>query len=159
VAWAPPGSAACPSSAPPVDVSGRWVLNRVEGDFDGLMADAGVSWATRRLAKSFNYGAGLVSQTIEQEGDSVVIVFQNGPGQAAHTMRLSVGGGRQSTDNEDGTRVAIEPVWQDKSLLIPGQNADGSTMQTTRRFLSGQEMVCESLTSKGCVVRRYFARG
>ncbi|CAK0881261.1 unnamed protein product [Prorocentrum cordatum] len=43
VAWAPPGSAACPSSAPPVDVSGRWVLNRVEGDFDGLMADAGVS--------------------------------------------------------------------------------------------------------------------
>merc|ERR1712232_576296 len=42
------------------DFSGRWVLNRVEGDMEAIMVDAGVSWATRKKAKTFAWGAKMV---------------------------------------------------------------------------------------------------
>lgn len=146
------------SSAPPVDMSGQWVLSRVEGDFEALMIDAGVSWALRKMAKSMNYGAGLVTHSIEQEGNSLVIECNNGPGQATGTMRLAVGGGSQSTANEDGAPIVVEPRWDGRCLVVAGRAADGSALRPLKRFVSGQEMVCESATSSGDVARRYFAR-
>jgi len=146
------------SSAAPADFSGSWVLNRVEGDFEALMADAGVSWAIRKMAKSMNYGAGLVTQTVEQDGNSLAITFQNGPGQAPSVMRLVVGGGVQTTSNEDGSDVTLQPRWEDHSLCLTGKTASGSNLQPARRFLSGEEMVIESRTSQGLAVRRYFAK-
>lgn len=139
-------------------MSGQWVLSRVEGDFEALMIDAGVSWAVRKMAKSMNYGAGLVTHNIEQDGNSLVIEVNNGPGQATSTMRLAVGGGCQSTDNEDGAPIVVDPRWEGRCLLIVGRAADGSAVRPLKRFVSGEEMVCESTTSSGDVVRRYFAR-
>jgi len=139
-------------------MSGHWVLSRVEGDFEALMIDAGVGWALRKMAKSMNYGAGIVTHDIEQEGNSLVIEFNNGPGQVTSTMRLAVGGGGQSTANEDGAPIVVDPRWEGQCLVITGRAADGSAMRPGKRFVSGQEMVCESTTSSGDVVRRYFAR-
>lgn len=146
------------SSSAPVDLSGNWLLSRVEGDFEALMADAGVSWALRKLAKSMNYGAGLVSQTVEQEGSSLVITFNNGPGQPTNVMRLNVGSGLQIANNEDGSCITVDPRWEDQCLYMSGKSAGGTDMQPTKRYLSGQEMVCESTTSTGIVVRRFFSR-
>jgi len=156
--WADGRSHASSPSAPPVDLSGRWVLSRVEGDFEALMIDVGVSWAMRKMAKSMNYGAGLVTHSIEQEGNSLVIEFKNGPGQATSAMRLAVGGGNQSTANEDGAPIVVEPRWEGRCLVVAGLAADGSAVRPSKRFVTGQEMVCESTTSSGDVVRRYFAR-
>jgi hypothetical protein len=122
------------------------------------MADAGVSWTVRKLAKSWNYGVGVVSLKVEQEGSSLVLKFHNGPGQGENVMRLEVGGGQQSTINEDGSNITVTPRWEDQALIVTGRAEGGSALQPTKRWISWEELVCESRTSTGVVVRRYFER-
>ncbi|CAK0834246.1 unnamed protein product, partial [Prorocentrum cordatum] len=155
------GSTAATSSAgdeAPVDLSGSWVLNRVEGDFEALMVDAGVSWTVRKLAQGAGYGAGIVRHEIKQDGDQLEIIFKTRPGKTDR-MTVRIDGCVQGTTNEDGTPVEVRPRWEGLGLCMSGSQPSGSPMQPTRRYLVGQELVCECSTSKGAMVaKRIFTR-
>jgi len=147
----------CSSQKVPADLSGTWVLDRVEGDFEALMADAGVPWAIRKLAKGAGYGAGMVRHVIRHEGDWLDVIFNVRPGKTEH-MRVKMGLEEQSTANEDGTPIVVHPRWEGDALVVTGKGQDGSPMQATRRYMADQELVCESQTSTGVAVKRFFTR-
>jgi hypothetical protein len=130
----------------------------VEGDFEALMADAGVSWTVRKLAKGAGYGAGMVRHDIRLEGDRLAIVFKTRPGKIDE-LAVRLGVADQGTLNEDGTPIRVFPRWEGDALCMSGTQEDtGATMQSTRRYLVGEELVCESMTSTGLVVKRFFTR-
>jgi len=72
------------------------------------------------------------------------------------SLRLCAGS--QSSENEDGTPAVIELRWEGKALCMQGKLKDGSNMQPTKRYLVGQELVCESSTSGGLLAKRTFTR-
>jgi len=155
------GSTAATSSAgdeAPVDLSGSWVLKTVEGDFEALMLDAGVSWAVRKLAQGAGYGAGIVRHEIRQDGGQLEILFKTLPGKTDR-MAVRIDGCAQSTTNEDSAPVEVRPRWEGLALCMSGSQPDGTPMQPTKRYLAGQELVCECSTSNGVVAaKRIFTR-
>lgn len=141
------------------DFSGRWVFRRHEGDFDAMMIDAGTAWATRRLAKAMGYGAGLVVQVIEHSGEILTINFRAGT--SSYMQRLHIGelDGQQSSFTEDGDRACFRCLRDGNSLSIDGYRLkDGSKLQSNRRYMLGDEMVQETLTSSGQIVKRFYAK-
>jgi hypothetical protein len=130
----------------------------VEGDFEALMVDAGVSWTVRKLAQGAGYGAGIVRHEIKQDGDQLEILFKTRPGKADR-MAVRIDGCVQRTTNEDGVSVEVRPRWEGLAMCMSGSQPDGSPMQPTKRYFSGQELVCECSTSKGVMVaKRIFTR-
>jgi hypothetical protein len=139
------------------DLSGKWKFSKIEGKFEAMMIDAGVSWATRKMAKSANYGIGLGTQAIEQNGNDLTINVHNGF--LGTTMRLNVDGKEQECIGEDGARVLVVPSWERRTLRVEGKTKQGNRkIQLTRRYLCGDQMVIETTTSKGEKVLRYFSR-
>lgn len=139
------------------DFSGKWKFSKIEGNFEALMIDAGVSWATRKMAKSANYGIGLATHAIEQNGSDLTINVHNGF--LGTTMRLKVDGKEQECIGEDGAHVLAVPSWEGRALRLQGKTKQGhKNIQLTRRYLSGDKMVVETTTSKGEKVLRFFSR-
>jgi hypothetical protein len=138
-------------------LSGMWQLIRVEGDMEALMSDAGFSWTTRAMARGANYGVGLSSLTIAQDGDHVSISYHSGL--ASHSSELRVGAGEQETLHEDGTSIIAVPWWDGPALRVECRRKDNSmAMQPAKRYLQDEELVCDSTTSRGEVVKRFYAR-
>jgi hypothetical protein len=143
-------------SAGPI-LTGSWCLSRFEGDMDAIMLDAGYGWTTRKMAKGANYGVGLTSFVVQQDGDRVVIRFSTGL--SSHTSELQVGAGEQETVHEDGTPVIAVPRWEGPALIVESRRKDNSAaMQPAKRYLQGEELVVESVSSKGDIVKRFFER-
>lgn len=137
--------------------SGLWQLVRVEGDMEALMLDAGFSWSVRTMARGANYGVGLSSLTIAQDGDHISISYHSGL--ASHSSELRVGAGEQETLHEDGTAIIAVPWWDGPALRVECRRKDNSmAMQPAKRYLQDEELVCESTTSRGEVVKRFYAR-
>lgn len=136
---------------------GKWKFSKFEGNFEAMMIDAGVSWTTRKMAKSANYGIGLATHDIQQRGNELSINVHNGL--LGTTMKLTVNGREQESIHEDGTRVLITPSWEGQMLRVEGKTKQGHRkIQSTKRYLSGEQMVIETTTSSGEVVLRYFSR-
>lgn len=153
--WESASDDATPRQVP--DFSGRWAFKRFEGDFDGMMADAGVHWTIRRLARGANYGVGMLFQDISQQGDHITINFNNHT--SVSTMELRVGLTDQATRNEAGEPVVMSASWEGTALHLAGARAkDGRRMQDTFRYMQGQEMVLETRVSCGKVLRRFYAQ-
>merc|ERR1719223_2189731 len=91
--------------APRPDFSGKWCMTHAEGDWSQFMADAGVSWALRRLAKSMNYGLGTTFQDIKQNG--LHFVIDHSTPVRSTTMKFSAGSGYQETTGADGLPVLV----------------------------------------------------
>jgi len=136
---------------------GTWNFRRVEGDFEALMVDAGVNWVIRQMAHQSNYGIGLAWQQIQQEGDKLTIIVSNGLMNT--TMDLVLNGMEQTTVNEDGTAIRVTPRFENDMLLLDGRSEQtGKPLQSTRRYLCGNEMIIETTTSTGVVMKRCFRR-
>lgn len=144
------------TSSPP-NLQGQWLLSRIEGDFEELMIDQGFSWSYRAMVRGVNYGIGMVTHNIRQNGNAVSVCYENGP-TARHSMSIHVGAGEQATVSEDGRPIVVAPMWEGSSLCLAGRDRNGVAEQPSRRFLVGRELVCESTTSHGAVARRVFVR-
>eukprot|EP00929_Paragymnodinium_shiwhaense_P101505 TRINITY_DN6464_c0_g1_i1.p1 TRINITY_DN6464_c0_g1~~TRINITY_DN6464_c0_g1_i1.p1 ORF type:complete len:329 (-),score=75.06 TRINITY_DN6464_c0_g1_i1:567-1445(-) len=139
-----------------VDLSGDWVLDRTEGPMEDLMADAGVSWAVRRMARGANFGVGIVGQKIVQKGDAISIEFKT-----FQTCRTAfrAGAGEYDAVGEDGLPIVVNGRWEGSSLLVEGVFKDGGApLQKSRRYLEGDEMVHEAFALAGFSAKRIFRR-
>mmetsp|Transcript_94310 Transcript_94310/g.243581 ORF Transcript_94310/g.243581 Transcript_94310/m.243581 type:complete len:301 (+) Transcript_94310:97-999(+) len=142
--------------APP-DFSGKWTLKGVEGDFEEVMVDAGVSWAVRKMARGANYGAGVVQQNIEQTGSSLLIESKQGPG-STRMIKYDIGVGEQRAIGEDGASIVVTPRWEGQTLVVEGTLETGARIQTFKRYFDGPDMVIETITSKELAAKRIFAK-
>jgi len=139
------------------DFNGSWRLIGVEGDFEEVMADAGVSWVVRKMARAAAYGAGILRQIITQDQDHITIEHCGAPMSGLTDFRI--GGGEQKTFREDGKVIIANPTWYGKVLHVEGILEDGTPMQALRRYLNCEsEMVIEVTTSTGWVVKRLFKK-
>lgn len=139
-----------------VDLSGDWVLDRVEGRIEDLMTESGVSWSLRKLAQAANYGAGVVHQVIKHDGDKFAVEFQN---LTSATTSVQVGTAKQETSAEDGTPILASAHWEGSSLWIEAVNRDtGAPMHKSRRYIQDGEMIQETIALDGFSVKRIFHR-
>jgi hypothetical protein len=141
------------------DLSGTWNLERIEGDFDQILVDAGVSWMMRMTAKASNYGAGLISQKIVQDSDGNFFVEYRAPGFKNPTAEFSTTKDSK-TQNEDGAAVIMKARWEASRLWVEGKDASSKPLQKTCRYLQsdGTEMVQEMYTSTGVCAKRIFKK-
>jgi len=138
------------------DFSGTWTLCRVEGDFEALMADAGVSWVLRKAARAANYGVGMVRHGISQTGDHISVQISQGG--SSHTMDFVVGAGEQETAGEDGSNALVVPSWDGQRLRVSARNPKKALGQVTTRYLEDSLLVLETVTSTGISAKRYFSK-
>eukprot|EP00928_Gymnodinium_smaydae_P048900 TRINITY_DN32763_c0_g1_i1.p1 TRINITY_DN32763_c0_g1~~TRINITY_DN32763_c0_g1_i1.p1 ORF type:complete len:351 (+),score=75.92 TRINITY_DN32763_c0_g1_i1:50-1102(+) len=138
------------------DFTGTWVLSHIEGDMEALMLDAGVGWTVRKLARGANYGVGVLAQQIRHHDDDLDVDFRTGIG--TYRLVVKIGGGLQDTIYEDGRPVKLLPHWMGSKLVLEGTGKDGSYLQTRSVYMVEQDMVNETRTSDGLVVKRFFTR-
>mmetsp|Transcript_47046 Transcript_47046/g.145643 ORF Transcript_47046/g.145643 Transcript_47046/m.145643 type:complete len:229 (+) Transcript_47046:127-813(+) len=143
------------AAAPPADFGGSWLCTRVTGDMDGLLTELGLGPAMLEAAKAAGYGVRRQLQNIAQVGDTFLV--QNILKEPA-TMRFRVGAGLQSTVDQDGKPVLIDPKWEEAVLCVTSKKPDGTLIVRSRRYLSGDTMVLELTSPKGAVVQRFFER-
>mmetsp|Transcript_39432 Transcript_39432/g.89658 ORF Transcript_39432/g.89658 Transcript_39432/m.89658 type:complete len:235 (-) Transcript_39432:105-809(-) len=138
-----------------VDFGGSWLCTRVTGDVSNFMKDVGIAPKMREAARAARYGAGRQMQNIAQVGDAVVV--QNIL-KAPVSMRFRIGAGPQTTLDQDGKTVRINPHWDGDTLCIESRDEDGALIARSRRYLDGETMVLELASPKGTLVRRIFER-
>eukprot|EP00929_Paragymnodinium_shiwhaense_P031813 TRINITY_DN17747_c0_g1_i2.p1 TRINITY_DN17747_c0_g1~~TRINITY_DN17747_c0_g1_i2.p1 ORF type:complete len:209 (+),score=34.03 TRINITY_DN17747_c0_g1_i2:500-1126(+) len=151
--WSFAGPAADDSDR--VDLSGNWVLDRIDGPMEELMADAGVPWAIRKMARAGNYGVGLLGQNIVQNGDDIIIEFKHFQ---TITCKFRVGVAECETLGEENLAQVITGRWEGSSLWIEGVFKGGAALQKNRRYLEDGEMVQETHALAGFSVKRIFRR-
>lgn len=141
-----------------VDFNGRWLLNRIDGDFEAFLTDIGTSWMLRKMAKGVNYGVGKSIQDITIKGDEFTVITEGGP--KVTTLTMHIGGGEEESVGLDGEPVLVRVRWEGSTLVMESRkpDPDGTTYQPTRRYLDGEEMVVENTTTSGLVVKRFFAK-
>jgi hypothetical protein len=149
------GASAAPLHAPP-DFSGRWLLERIDGDMESLLFDAGFNWALRKIAKGMKYGIGKAVQDIQQDGDSFVVVHETG--YKTTTNRFRAGAGDHEAVAPDGSTVIAKAHWDGDVLHTGMRKPNGSKLPSMSRRMVGTEMVIESSTSSGEVVSRYYVK-
>lgn len=151
----PASRPALDGSAPSVaNFAGRWVLNRIEGDVDAFMAEAGSGWAVRRLAKTMNYGIGSSEQTVTVTDTDITIVNKVGPRENVTTLPLS--GEEVVVKGLDGTSCITTGVWNESFLLVETMKLDRTPQSSTKRYFEGEEVVIEASTMTGLKVRRIY---
>mmetsp|Transcript_20128 Transcript_20128/g.47112 ORF Transcript_20128/g.47112 Transcript_20128/m.47112 type:complete len:222 (+) Transcript_20128:83-748(+) len=153
-------SGMCKSAAPedmvaPADFGGSWLCTRVSGDVHGFMKDVGLGPEMCEAAKVAHYGAGRQMQNIAQVGNAFVV--QNIVKEPV-TMRFRAGAGLQSTPDQEGKQVLIDPHWDGDVLCVRSTRQDGTLVSRSRRYLEGDTMVLELTSPHGAVMRRIFER-
>lgn len=137
--------------------SGKWVMRGYEGDFEALMEAGGTSWATRKLARAGNYGVGVVTQVIKQEGDTLLVDFQ--AGLSSNKQTLKVDGSEQDTVGEKGERVRVTATWDGQRVTVQGiYRKTGAPCMRMQRYLVGDSMVVETFLPNGTSVKRVFRK-
>jgi hypothetical protein len=143
--------------APPAsDFNGTWCMTDVQGDFDRFLADAGVGWASRRMAKSMNWGIGKTFQQISQSGNDFVIA--NASPLKSTTMEFKVGAGYQQTTGVDGLPALVKAQWDGQSLTMQYKKPDGQEFAPACRYIRGNKMVIEAPISTGSTVKRIYTK-
>lgn len=150
-ATAPQSSRLALLDGPMPSLSGTWLMSRYEGDLDGVLYDAGVTWSQRQLAKAFDYGVGALVQVIKHVDEDISIDFQAGTLWRA-LMQLRIGAGKQEAVEESGDAAHLSADWQGACLVL-----EGSRTGTSVWYLDGSEMVVETTSETGLVARRFYS--
>lgn len=142
-----------------MDLSGSWVLSRIEGDMDAWLKDIGVSWAMRTGAKTMKYGVGKMTNEITMTSESMQLTTWTPKGDHTSVLKLD-GSESRNTDPMDGKFMLAVARWEGSEAIFieTRREADGEVMPTSRRFLKGEEMCVEQITPKGLVAKRWFVR-
>jgi len=157
LALSPAGEEAEPANL--MDLSGSWVLARIEGDMDAWLKDIGVSWAMRTGARTMKYGVGKMTNVISMTAESMQITTWTPKGDHTSVLKLD-GTTSRNTDPMDGKIMLATARWEGSDLILieTRREVDGEVMPTSRRFLKGAEMCVEAITPKGLVAKRWFVR-
>lgn len=147
---------ACAQQCDP-NFSGRWLLHHYEGNFEAMLEESSVPWATRKFAKAGNYGVGIMTQQIRHEGLHMSVEFKAGP--SGGHQAFVIGDGEQETADEKGDRILMTPSWDGQTLVVESVRAKTRKRDlTSMRYLQGDEMVVEVYLSNGSSVKRFFRR-
>eukprot|EP00929_Paragymnodinium_shiwhaense_P087624 TRINITY_DN47762_c0_g1_i1.p1 TRINITY_DN47762_c0_g1~~TRINITY_DN47762_c0_g1_i1.p1 ORF type:complete len:258 (+),score=64.78 TRINITY_DN47762_c0_g1_i1:89-862(+) len=137
-------------------LAGNWALNRIEGDMEACMVDAGVPWSTRSLARKFNYGVGLVSHVIEQVDSEVSITYRGGL--ATYVQKMDRRGRETPGSDEQGTEILSKASTDGRALILECRaKRDGKPQQLVKRYVEGGELIQEIHHAKG-IVKRIFKK-
>jgi len=137
------------------DFGGSWICTKVTGDTDTFLKDMGLGPDLRLQAKKANYGEGVQVQNIAQVADSFVV--QNIL-KLPVTMRFHVGVGPQSSVDQEGKPILINPYWDGEVLCVSSERENGQTISHSKRFFDNGHMVLELRSSQGSSVCRIFER-
>jgi len=142
-----------------MDLSGSWVLARVEGDMDAWLKDIGVGWAMRTGAKTMKYGVGKMTNVVEMTDDSITITTWTPKGDHTSVLKLD-GTESRNTDPMDGKGMLAVARWEDSTSISIETTAEenGKVMPSSRRFLRDGEMCVEQKTPSGLIAKRWFVR-
>lgn len=143
------------SRAPPANFSGSWRCSRVDGDMEAFLTDMGLGGALRRAASTANYGAGVQVQNISQMGDffEVENILRT-----PVTMHFRVGDGEQSTVDQVGKPIVVDPRWEGSALHVASRKETGEPIADSKRYYVGDSMVIQFRSPQGTVVERVFDR-
>jgi len=144
-----------PSKEAPEDFSGSWMCTKVTGDMEKFLEDMGLNEALRKAAGAANYGAGRQFQNIAQVGNSFVV--QNIL-KFPVTMRFHAGAGVQTSVDQEGKPIVIDPYWDGDVLCVTSKRESGELIANTRRYLEGSAMVLQLESPAGTKVKRIFER-
>lgn len=144
-----------PSKEAPEDFSGSWMCTKVTGDMEKFLEDMGLNEPLRKAAGAANYGAGRQFQNIAQVGNSFVV--QNIL-KFPVTMRFHAGAGVQTSVDQEGKPIIIDPYWDDNVLCVTSKRESGELIANTRRYLEGSTMVLQLESPAGTKVKRIFER-
>merc|ERR1712187_190577 len=137
-----------------VDFSGEWEYTQVRGNNDEFMAKLGVKWALRKLAKTFQYGVGHVSQKIEQNGDTISTTYM-GSGKT-YTDVATVGVGKQAFKSKEGKTLHRDLKWDGEVLLMDVWTGSGKVVKT-KMYLKGDQKITESVLD-GTEIQSIYTR-
>lgn len=108
----PSSDSPAPSGA--IDLTGKWLLESIDGNMDQFMTDMGVGYMLRSVASGMNYGIGKAEHDIKQTGN----IFQcTTSGVKNFTTKFAIGGGEQTLETQGGPELAI-PEWADGGQAI-----------------------------------------
>lgn len=151
----PSGGKPSSSASAPEDFSGSWTCTKVTGDMEKFLTDMGLNAPLRQAAGAANYGTGRQFQNIAQVGNSFVV--QNIL-KAPVTMRFHAGAGVQTSVDQEGKPIIIEPYWDGNVLCVTSKRENGELIANTRRFMESSVMVLELESPGGTRVLRFFER-
>lgn len=142
-----------------MDLSGSWILSRIEGDMDAWLKDIGVAWAMRTGAKAMKYGVGKMTNVIEMTRDSITITTWTPKGDHTSVLKLD-GSQSRNTDPMDGKGMLAVARWEDSTSISIETTAEdtGKKQPSSRRFLRDGEMCVEQKTPSGLIAKRWFVR-
>lgn len=144
-----------PSKEAPEDFSGSWMCTKVTGDMEKFLTDMGLNEPLRKAAGAANYGAGRQFQNIAQVGNSFVV--QNIL-KFPVTMRFHAGAGVQTSVDQEGKPIIIDPYWDGDVLCVTSKRESGELIANTRRYLEGSAMILQLESPAGTKVKRIFER-
>ena len=122
------------------DVSGSWVVERAEGDVDGVLGRVGYGPMARGAFRIGNYGAGVARIDITMHSPRrITLIFGGGP-MPATTNVLDIDGTVQPFVGNEGIpgddRYQIAMWWEEDCMVAWGEHDSGRfPRMDTRRYL------------------------
>jgi hypothetical protein len=134
------------------DLNGKFILDRVGGDFELFMADMGQGWVTRKGAAALGYGVGMVRLDVHQTGDEMVIHKVLALGGCGHT-EFRVGACDVAFRDDIGI-VINATSWEEHNVLRLEGTLKGTKLGVRSRLSIDEsgEFVHEMTSSKGTSV-------
>jgi len=153
------------TEAPKPDFSGEWKMVRYEGDFETWMKEAGVGWASRKVASAADYGVNGTVASIQQTAEQINIKSKSIKGTTLQELKFN------DSEQDDTDVVSSKPVkvvvrWEEvdgrMTLVVEApvaKSKSGSvSVPLTRRFLEGESMIAERTNCSGTTVRLFFSK-
>jgi hypothetical protein len=152
------------------DLSGDWLLHRLEGDVEALLKEVGASWVKRKAAAAMGFGVGMQFVRVEQHPNTIRIDTSYRGADGREDMAwlkptkncYSTDGVEQNVADPEGRFVRTSVAWDGEALMMVSRRVDcGKPLPSTRRYLQGdgKELVFEQTSpATGVVVKRIFKR-
>jgi len=156
---APSAEAKGPAAKP--DFSGKWLLTRVEGDWEAFLVEVGFGFMKRSLMRAAGYGAGKLTEEIIQQGSCegchLTVISTSPMGTVENAY--SVNGTEQNAKNPEGEALTIVPQWEGDRLVTQAFGVNPRKKQATvsRSLVDGN--YCQVMESpNGVQVKRFYTR-
>lgn len=138
------------------NLSGTFVLEKIEGDMDVFLQDGGVGYMMRTAASTRSYGVGSSKHTIKHDGNRFTNQVDGVP---SYLMEFTIGGGPQKVMTADGSAM-LTPTWFDggNGIQTEGESSSGSPKPVVKYSLNTGQLIIEMSSPKGTAVKHIFKK-